>query len=224
MTTQHEVSIAHLPLPAPGLRLAMTYDEYLAWAPETMLAEWTEGEVSVAMPPLWEHQRLIGLLHGLLSWLVDAQDLGIVALAPFEVRLLPGRSSREPDLLFVARERLHLLGQRRFEGGPDLVMEIVSNDSVTRDYHDKRLEYQEAGVREYWIVDPRPRQRTITLHRLDRNNLYHASNPISGDEEARSEVVPGFALRPSWLWEEPTPHLATLLKRIAAPGLGEEPL
>ncbi len=41
MTTASRVSLDHLPLPAPGLRLAMTYDEYLAWAPETMLAEWT---------------------------------------------------------------------------------------------------------------------------------------------------------------------------------------
>ncbi len=106
MTTQHQVSIAHLPPPTPSLRLTMTYDEYLAWVPETILAEWTEGQVSVAMPAKDRHQRVVALLSALMTFFVGTQKLGRVSLAPFEVRLGPAGSSREPDLFFVATGRL----------------------------------------------------------------------------------------------------------------------
>src|SRR5437660_1658757 len=97
---------AHLPPPseARGMRLRMSYDDYLAWADESVIAEWVEGEVIVTMPAKDRHQRIVVLLSGLMSFFAGLRDLGVVRIAPFEVRVLPGRSSREPDLLFVSRE------------------------------------------------------------------------------------------------------------------------
>src|SRR4051812_39235259 len=93
-------SNATLPPPAPGLQVRMSYRDYLAWAPETMLAEWNDGEVTVGRPPLDEHQRVLNLLNRLMSDYVELHDLGAVRVAPLEMKLWPGGPSREPDVFF----------------------------------------------------------------------------------------------------------------------------
>jgi Uma2 family endonuclease len=84
-----------------------------------------------------------------------------------EVKLQPEGSSREPDILFVATENLERLTQERLNGPPDLVIEVISDDSVKRDRDDKYREYRDAGVREYWIVDPREGRQRADFFRLD---------------------------------------------------------
>src|SRR4051812_47238516 len=71
----------------------MTYEEYRALA-DDIRAEWKEGEVILLMPPKKYHQRVVELLHSLLSLFVQTLDLGRVGIAPFEVRLGPGGPSR----------------------------------------------------------------------------------------------------------------------------------
>src|SRR3712207_2095793 len=85
-------------------RLKMTYEEFLEWADEDTHAEWVAGEVIVFMPPKTVHQRILNFLSALLSTYARFFGLGEVLEAPFEMRLGRGKPSREPDLLFVARE------------------------------------------------------------------------------------------------------------------------
>lgn len=199
-----------------GKRLRMSYEEYLAWSDEDVFAEWKEGEVIVHMPVKDRHQRVIVLLSTVINLFIDFYHLGVLRLGPEEVRLGPRGPSREPDLFFVATEHLHQLTDDRFEGAPDLIVEVVSGDSVTRDYDTKRREYQAAGVREYWIIDPRPRRQESLYYRLDDQGQYRLVEP-EDNAIIRSQVVPGFWWRISWLWEDPAPSplsvLATLLGR-----------
>jgi Uma2 family endonuclease len=118
---------------------------------------------------------------------------------------LPGRA---PDLMFVARERQALLGQNRLNGPADLVVEVISPDSVTRDRVTKFAEYEQGGVREYWLPDPNVRQ--ADFFRLDAEGRYQ---PISVDEDGvfRSNVLAGLWLRVDWLWE-PRPPLIEILR------------
>jgi Uma2 family endonuclease len=95
------------------------------------------------------HQITLGYLYELLSLFVRLFNLGKVIVAPFEMKARRGGSSREPDLLF-ARENLERLTGDRLSGPADLVVEIISEDSVRRDRDDKFREYAEAGVREYY--------------------------------------------------------------------------
>ena len=75
--------------------------------------------------------------------------------APFLVRLPdPLRRGREPDLIFVRKERLPLLKPTYFDGAPDLVVEVASPESLGRDRGEKFVEYERAGVEEYWLIDP----------------------------------------------------------------------
>jgi Uma2 family endonuclease len=185
----------------------MTYEEFLAWAGEDTWAEWVDGEVIVLMPASLLHQLLVGFLFYVLQTFCRVRKTGVVLTAPFQMKLGSGRSGREPDLLFVASEHLHRLQPTHLAGPADLVVEIVSPDSVERDRHDKYLEYEAAGVREYWLLDPDQRQAEFL--RLEPDGRYH---PLPVDESGvfRSAVLPGFWLRVEWLWQEPLPDLQAI--------------
>ncbi len=153
-------------------RLRMGYQAFLDRTEENVHAEWVDGEVTVFMPPSELHQDVVGFLYVLLAWYARRFDLGKVLLAPFEMKILGGRVSREPDLLFVAREHAGRRTGRRIEGPADLVIEVVSDDSARRDRREKFRDYQAAGVLEYWIVDPRPGERRASFYRLGDDGQY----------------------------------------------------
>jgi Uma2 family endonuclease len=204
--------------PVQERRLKMSYDEYLAWEDEGAHGEWVNGEVIVFMPPTLLHQRLSGLLGTLLSTYARHLNLGLVLAAPVEMQLFPGRSSREPDLLFVAREHLDRLTPERLVGPADLVVEIVSDSSVGRDRGDKFYEYQEAGVPEYLIIDPRPGKQRVDFFRLTAEGTYLAILPDAAGRY-HSLVLPGFWFDPEWLWQDPLPNALTVLGMIAPEAL-----
>ncbi len=199
----------------PPTPLRMRYEDFLAWSGEDTHAEWVpidstgNGEVIVQMPPKLMHQQVADFLGKLLGLFVHLFGLGKLVIAPFEVKLKPGHSSREPDILFVATENLERLTQERLNGPPDLAIEIISDDSVKRDRDDKYREYRDAGVREYWIVDPREgRQRADFFHLDDAAGATERAEYrlFATEEDARieSRVLPGFWLRPEWLWQADT--------------------
>jgi Uma2 family endonuclease len=71
-------------------------------------------------------------------------------------------------MTFVAKANASRLTEKRLEGPADLVIEVVSDDSVERDYDEKFIEYQDCGVQEYWIVDPRPRRNRALFYTTGR--------------------------------------------------------
>ena len=185
---------------ATPARLKMSYEEFLAWAGEHTHAEWVNGEVIIFMPAKDIHQALVGFLDQLLGLFIALFDLGKIRTAPYAMRAVPGGSSREPDLLFVTKEHLGRLTENRLEGPADLIIEIVSDDSVGRDRDEKFKEYRAAGVREYWIIDPRPGKQRADFFRLDDDGDYGLF-ATEDDEQAASRVIAGFWLNPAWLWQ-----------------------
>ena len=185
----------------------VSYEEYLACSDETKIVEWVNGEVIEFMPPKTIHQTLNGFLYQLISTFVELFKLGYVGIAPLEVRLSK-TSSREPDVVFVSRKRMNIVNDDRIEGVPDLIIEIVSKDSVQRDREDKFDEYEAAGVREYWIIDNRPRRHSAEFYRLNRDGHYDRAEIVNN--VFRSEVLPGFWLHTDWLWEKFPNVLAAL--------------
>lgn len=204
--------------------LRMSYEEFLAWSDEDTHAEWVpldtlgNGEVIVQMPPKLIHQEVADFLSKLLGLFVHLFGLGKLVTAPFEVKLGPGHSSREPDILFVATKNLDRLTQERLNGPPDLIIEVISKDSVKWDRDDKYKEYRDAGVREYWIIDPRLGRQRADFFCLDDQGEYRL---FATEEDARieSQVLSGFWLRPEWLWQADT--LDPLLTFCEMAGLPE---
>jgi Uma2 family endonuclease len=182
----------------------MSYDEFLALGDDTTHAEWVGGEAILIMPPNIRHQDIVSFLITLLRLFVDSLNLGRVLAAPTEMRLIPGQLSREPDILFVARDSLPRLTGQRLEGPADLVVEVVSEESATRDRRDKFEEYAQAGVREYWLIDPRPAQQQATIYQRGEDGTYAATEP-DGEGRLHSAVLRGLWLLPAWLWQEPLP-------------------
>jgi len=80
---------------------------------------------------------------------------------------------------------------------------IVSEDSFVRDWRERYYEYEQAGVRESWVVVPQVKR--IDLYHLTEQKQY-ATVPLE-EGVMRSEVLPGFWLRPEWLWQDPLPKV-----------------
>lgn len=194
--------------PEPPAKPKMTYEEFLAWADEDTLAEWVDGEVVMASPASDRHQDLARFLTVGLSSFVEVHDLGIIRPAPFQVKLERGR---EPDLLFLAQAHLARLKQNYVDGPPDLVVEIISPESATRDRGEKYYEYEAGGVPECWLIDPL--RKWAEFYRLGALGLYE---PIFSGREGlfHSEAVPGFWLRVEWLWQEPLPKVNDVLLEV----------
>ncbi len=180
----------------------MTFEEFLAWADEDTWAEWVDGEVVLLTPPSRRHQLVAEFLLRLLGEFVWLRELGQVLSAPFLVRLpLASPRGREPDLIFVHRDRLGILGATYCDGAPDLVVEVTSPESFARARDEKFVEYEAAGVKEYWLVDPDRRQADFYV--LGEDGRYHPAAAEGG--VYRSRVLPGLALKLEWLWQDPPP-------------------
>lgn len=197
-------------LPGPEY---VPYETYLAQASETRIVEWVDGEVISYMPPTPQHQHITWFLLKLLTQFVEALGLGLVGAGPLEFKLWPGGPSREPDAFFISNERLPQLGERRFDGAPDLVIEVVSASSAREDKVRKFSEYEQAGVREYWIIDPRPRQATAEFYRRNDEGIYEPME-IADDGRFTSAVLHGFWLNVDWLRQDPLPFVMEALADI----------
>jgi Uma2 family endonuclease len=195
--------VTEVPLPR------MTYEEFLEWADEDTRAEWVAGEVILMSPASKRHQRLVRFLISILGAFIEAHTLGDLLPAPFQMKSgldLPGR---EPDLIFVATEHLDRIKENYLNGPADLVVEIISPDSRARDRGDKYYEYEQAGVREYWLIDPLRNQ--AEFYRLGADGIY-TSISVSDDGVFHSDVIEGLWLKVDWLWQDPLPTLMSVLK------------
>lgn len=203
--TVTERRLAEVPSPSPPAR--MSFEEFLEHGPETH-AEWVNGEVIEMSPPIEDHQDVSILLASALRAYADDHHIGKVLAAPFLMKTGPNLPGREPDILFIAGENLHRLKRTHLEGPADLVVEIVSRESRGRDRGDKYVEYEQGGVREYWLLDPE-RMRG-EFYALDERGMYQ-NMAIDEDGVFRSAVLPGLWLNVGWLWQRPLPSLRSIL-------------
>ena len=166
-----------------------TEEAYLR-LPTNNLVERVDGRLEFPPMPSDLHQVIVMRLCDLLR--DHARDIGLSAAVRFAG--LPMRTpngNREPDVLFL-RDENDPRRQARLWDGADLVMEVVSPDDPNRDYVDKRSDYAAAGIPEYWIVDPRPRSRTITVLVLDHAR-YREQGVFGRGETATGVLLPGLA-------------------------------
>lgn len=188
----------------------MSYEEFLAWAGENVHAEWVDGKVILMSPTSNLHQQLVGFLYQLLAMFVQFRQLGRVYMAPFQMKL-PQSSGREPDLIFVKQENLSRLKNTYLDGPADLVIEIISPESIGRDRGDKFYEYEAGGVPEYWLLDPLTQRSEF--YQLGEDGRYQLIQ--LRDSAHYAYVLSGFWLKPAWLWQDPLPSPLRILAEIA---------
>jgi Uma2 family endonuclease len=168
-----------------------TVDEYLA-LDTNHLIEFSDGVLEVLPMPTEQHQLIVAFLYEMVKAYIAPRKLGRVLFAPLRVKLWEEKF-REPDLVFMLAENAPRRGNQYWRGA-DLVMEVVSEDDPERDLVKKRAEYAKAGIREYWIVDPR--DGTITLLVLDpAAGTYRTAGNYASDDVAQSVLLDGFSVR-----------------------------
>jgi Uma2 family endonuclease len=168
-----------------------TTDDYLDLDAHTgnHLIEFSNGNVEVLPIPSLQHQAIAAFLFHLLYTFVTTHKLGIVRFSPTKVQLWDGKI-REPDLFYIANDNISKRTEQWFKK-IDLAMEIISPDDSSRDLETKRREYAQAGIREYWIIDPRTEE--ILVLALDRNH-YSVHGVFANGTRATSVLLPAFTV------------------------------
>lgn len=168
----------------------LTREEFYS-LPEDARYELVNGELEALSPPDIPHGftqahlplRLVPLLEERLGGLVMAE----VDVPISETRI------RRPDVVYLAPSHLDRIAGDRLAGPPDLVVEIVSADDPKRDYRDKVVDYAEAGVDHYWIVDPH-QGRVRVMERV--GDRYPSHRDYGMDDLIESPLLGGHELRP----------------------------
>lgn len=188
----------------------VSFEDYLKLTAD-QFAEWVDGEIIYIMPPLIIHQRILRFLVQLLSAYLAARPLGEFLFAPVAMKIIEGRRGREPDLLFVLAEHLNRIKDSYIDGPADLVIEIVSEESDDRDRVTKFREYEAAGVREYWIIDPIFKEALCYFAGDDKK---YRRLEVDANGDVHSQVLAGFRLHVSTLWSDPLPTPAQIIEHI----------
>ena len=184
-----------------------TYDDYLALPEDGKRYEIIEGGLYVNNAPSFQHQYVVSRLDRTLGGYIEEQQLGFVVVAPFEVQLPRGIGHPvQPDVLFISKAQAPQLGKQFFTGAPELVIEVISPSSIRTDRMIKFSAYERAGVKEYWLVEPR--LRSIEVFVLTILEIEDEENPgtmkteqqyvlhgqFCGDEKLSSALLEGFSV------------------------------
>jgi len=187
----------------PAWEVALCFPVQGAWSEEEYLAldakrlvEFDNGYIEVLPTPSRSHQLIALLFVRLLeAFLQRAFPGALVMIAPHPVKLWAGKF-REPDVFVLLPEHIHRSGEAYCEQ-PDLVVEIVSPNHRAHDWEVKRREYAQAGIQEYWIVNPQA--KTVTVLTL-AGASYRVHGEYSNGMTAESALLTGFQVNVDDIW------------------------
>ena len=162
----------------------LTCRDILALPEDGLRHELIDGEHYVTPSPVPRHQLIVGNLYFLLRSHLEVQPDGDVYLAPVDV-VLSVHDLVVPDLMLFTPSRRQQVRARNVHGAPDLVIEVLSPSTARRDRTLKRALYQRAGVREYWLVDPKA--ETVTVWHGTRQERQYSAD---GDDRLVSPLLP----------------------------------
>ena len=176
--------------------VVLTYDDYVELPDDGRRYEIIEGVLHVSPAPSIRHQTATTELTTTLNVHVRSRRLGRVFTAPCDVVLAP-ISIVQPDVLYISRERLGVLTDANVQGAPDLVVEVISPSSSTRDKDTKRQLYAQYGVPYFWLVHPIEEwARAFEL----RGSEYELVAEASGTDTFRAPPFQDLAIDLTELW------------------------
>jgi len=175
--------------------------------------EWVQGRVIKMSPVDERHDALSRFLDNLLQVYLELTGGGRVLQDPMVMRPGPDFPARQPDLQVLLPESLGYLEQNAVEGPADLVVEVISPESARRDQIEKFAEYERAGVREYWILDPRNHSAQFWV--LSEGLFYEARQPNTGNVY-QSSVLPHLHISVDLFWRDPLPGYVETLRLVEA--------
>ena len=200
----------HIPLEPPYLIIkpGISEDEFYRLAGEDSDWEYLDGRVFMHSPATDRHEDIFCFLLTLLRAFLGEQGGAIVRGSRYPMRL-DANWSPEPDLLVVRDGRRCLMTPRFLEGPADMVIEIASESDPLLDYREKLPRYRQAAIEEIWLVNPFEK---IVMAETKTTSGYSTMRMPS--ERLGSQVVPGFWIEVSWLWQEELPPPLKCLRDI----------
>jgi len=165
-----------------------TEEDYLELE-TNLLIEYTDGVLEFLERPSPQHQLILQYIQMRLLNFVLKSRRGSVMAAPLPIRVA-STTYREPDLVYFTKKLADL---SKAPTGADLVMEVVSPGSASRrrDLIKKRREYAEAGIAEYWIVDPENSAVTVLVL---KDGKYEVAGKYKPGQTAVSRLLPEFGI------------------------------
>jgi Uma2 family endonuclease len=168
-----------------------TFEDYRRLPDDGWRYEVIEGELYMNPAPSPRHQRAVFAISGRLWEHLQRTPTGQAFTSPIDV-ILPGLASQvQPDVLFIATDRLEIVKETFIEGAPDWIVEVLSPSNWLDDRRIKFRIYALAGVREYWIVDVDRRQ--VEVFKLEGQSYTQVGRYGTG-EQVHSAVVEGFGI------------------------------
>jgi len=178
-----------------------TYADYKAWELKPgERFELIDGVAYAMSAPNTSHQRIVSILTGEFYIFLKGKTCKVIP-SPFDVRLFYEEDDSDdtvvqPDIVVICDPKK--LGEEGCRGAPDLVVEILSPSNMAIEMERKLLLYKKAGVREYWIVDPKDKH--ISIYLLEDNGEYILR--IFKKDNVRPVVVPGLEIPLSTIFAE----------------------
>lgn len=169
----------------------VTYDDYRKLPDDGNRYEIIGGELLMTPAPSTSHQRISRKLLIGLSNYIEQENIGEVLYAPVDV-VLSMTDVVQPDLVFISKEREHIITKKNIVAAPDLIVEIVSEHTETIDRIRKKELYEQYGVKEYWIVYPEEKQ--IELYTL-KNKSFELTGTFAEPDKLTSKVIDGFSIQ-----------------------------
>jgi Uma2 family endonuclease len=168
----------------------LTYADYVRFPEDGLRHEIIDGEHYVTPSPATRHQRIVRNLLYLIQSHLETHATGEVFCAPFDT-LLSEFDIVVPDLIYLSNERSRFLTSQNLQGPPDLVIEILSPSTRSRDRRLKHALYERAGVTEYWVVDPE-----LDLVEIYRCSAGRFEPPVhvGGSSVLTTPLLPGLEL------------------------------
>ena len=188
----------------------ISVEDFYCLVPDGQKADLIDGVIHMASPDSARANDLTGFVYRLFQDFLEARGIGGKAFFSRFACRLGDFHAPEPDVVYVRPERVGLVEEGGLRGGPDIAVEVVSRESRHRDYDDKRRLYEEAGIPEYWIIDPI--QKRVEFLVLEESRYRLA--PLEENRLFRSRALPGFWIDVDWLLADPLPPASRCLQAI----------
>jgi Uma2 family endonuclease len=178
----------------------LTYDDYARLTPvDSGNYELHNGKIIFMPSPIDKHQDASMAISSYLYFHVKKNDLGKVLAAPMDTIFTP-HDTFQPDVLFVSKERLHII-DRQVKGAPDFIVEVLSDGNSPKEMSYKKDIYESTGVKEYWFINLKKKTLTQYVnvnHKFVEKNVFKASNT---EGVIQSIVVEGFEMKMSDIFQ-----------------------
>lgn len=205
-------------IPASGEIIAtdVSFEDFLTQF-DGQSVEWVNGVVIAMSPVSQHHNDLTVFLITLFDFFLPLSSGGRIFHEPMVMRPKPDLPGRTPDVMIVLPGNFEIIRENQLDGPADLVIEVVSPESHRRDRFEKFAEYEQGGVREYWILDPVRRESLFYVH--SERGMFEPREP---NEQGiySSSVLPGLRLDAKIFWRNPLPRgpeIALLITEMLKP-------